>query len=64
MRIGVCLFADRRSNRWIVRDPDGQFWVVPTGENGWRRREPLDPNGDLELEPIPGHYRYLFDLPF
>ncbi|MFO1093428.1 MAG: hypothetical protein U0992_08970 [Planctomycetaceae bacterium] len=60
----VCLFADRSSQRWIVRDPDGQFWVVPTGNDGWQQREPLDPNDDLELEPVPGHYRYLFNLPF
>ncbi|MBX3437118.1 MAG: hypothetical protein KF861_06485 [Planctomycetaceae bacterium] len=60
----VSLFVDRISQRWIVRDPDGQFWVIPSGYEGWALREPLDPNGDFDLEPIPGHYRYLFDLPF
>jgi hypothetical protein len=60
----VCLFVDRTAHRWIVRDPDGQFWIVPTGDHGWQQREPLDPNSDLELEPVPGHYRYLFNLPF
>jgi hypothetical protein len=60
----VSLFVDRSAQRWIVRDPDGQFWVIPVGDAGWERREPLAPNSDLDLEPVPGHYRYLFDLPF
>jgi len=64
MRRTVSLFVDRSSQRWVVRDPEGQFWIVPCGDDGWQRREPLDPNDDLDLEPVPGHYRYLFDLPF
>lgn len=60
----VSLFVDRTSQRWVVRDPDGQFWVFPSGNTAWDARELLDPAGDLDLEPVPGHYRYLFQLPF
>jgi hypothetical protein len=60
----VSLFVDRTSQRWVVRDPDGQFWIVPSGDDGWDERPVLDPNADVDLEPIPGHYRYLFKFPF
>ena len=64
MKSTVSLFVDRTAQRWIVRDPDGQFWIVPPGDDGWLQRTPLDPDSDLDLEPVPGHYRYLFNLPF
>jgi hypothetical protein len=60
----VALFVDRVSNQWVVRDPDGDFWIVPPGENGWERRRRFDPTEAPELEAIPGHYLYLLDLPF
>jgi hypothetical protein len=60
----VSLFVDRTTQRWVVRDPDGQFWTVPPGEHAWERRELLEATPELDLEPIPGHYRYLFTLPF
>jgi hypothetical protein len=49
---------------WIVRDHQGQFWMVSPGENSWERRQPFEPTDETELEPIPGHYRYMLDLPF
>ena len=61
----VALFVDKSRQQWIVRDPDGNFWIVPSGENPWDHREPFDPSGDdIELEPVPGHYKYMLDLPF
>ena len=58
------LFVDRISNQWVVRDPNGNFWFVPVVENGWEQRQPFHPTEDSELEPVPGHYIYMLDLPF
>ncbi|MCI0362145.1 MAG: hypothetical protein L0211_26995 [Planctomycetaceae bacterium] len=60
----VALFVDRSTRQWIVRDPEGNFWIVPSVENAWDHREPFHPVEDTDLEPIPGHYKYLFRLPF
>jgi hypothetical protein len=58
------LFIDRESQQWIVRDPEGKFWSVPSGDDAWEHREPFDPVENAELEPVPGHYKYLLRLPF
>lgn len=60
----VGLYVDRSSQQWIVRDPDGVFWMVPAMANGWEHRQPYWPEEDVELEPVPGHYRFMLDLPF
>jgi len=60
----VGLFVDRFSNQWVVRDPEGNFWFVPSVENGWDQRQPFYPTENSELEPIPRHYIHLLDLPF
>jgi hypothetical protein len=60
----IALFVDRSTQQWIVRDPEGTFWILPAGEAAWERREPFQPTEELELEPIPGHYKYLLQLPF
>ena len=59
----VSIFVDRLRQQWIVRDSDGRFWIVPSVENAWDHREPLDPDLHVELEPVPRHYKYLLDLP-
>ena len=59
------VFVDRANQRWVVRDPDGNFWTVPAlASHPWEDREPFVPTEDMELEPVPSHYQYLFDLPF
>lgn len=58
------LFVDRSTQRWIVRDPEGNFWIVPLSDNAWDLREPFDPVEGIELEPVPGHYKYMLRLPF
>jgi hypothetical protein len=63
-KIKVALFVDRVSNQWVVRDPDGDFWIVPSGEDGWERREPFQFSEESELEAVPGHYIYMLRLPF
>jgi hypothetical protein len=57
------LYADRSAQRWIVRDPDGNFWLLPPGEDGWGRREPFLPTDETDLEPVPGHYKDMLGLP-
>jgi hypothetical protein len=57
------LFVDRLNQRWVVRDPDGNYWLLPPGENAWEHREPFQPTEELELEPVPGHYKSLLGLP-
>jgi hypothetical protein len=61
----VALFVDRsRPEHWIVRDPEGNYWIVPPVENPWELREPLILSEEMDLEPVPGHYRYMLGLPF
>ncbi len=63
-KCAVAIYVDRATGQWIVRAPDGSFWVVPSGVNAWDQRQPFEPTDDSQLEPIPGHYRYLLELPF
>jgi hypothetical protein len=60
----VAIFVDRSVDGWIVRDPAGDFWIVPSTDGAWENRQPFSPNEETELVPVPGHYRYLLDLPF
>ena len=60
----VALFVEKSSQQWIVRDPEGNFWIVPSGEDAWGHRQPFYPTEETELEPVPRHYIYMFDLPF
>jgi hypothetical protein len=60
----VALFVDRSCQQWIVRDPDGCFWLVPSVENAWDHREPFSPSEETALEPVPGHYKDMLGLPF
>lgn len=38
---------------WIVRDPEGAYWIVPSIPNGWASRKParLGPGQISTLEP-------------
>ena len=59
----VSIFVDKTCpHNWIVRDADGEFWSVPV-ENAWNQRQALELKETMELEPIPGHYKYLLGLP-
>lgn len=60
----VLIYVDRSSNQWIVRDPEGNYWIVPVIENSWENRQPLELSHEMELEPVPGHYKYMLGLPF
>jgi hypothetical protein len=61
----AALFVDRScTEHWVVRDPDGNFWIVPPGENAWESRRPFEPTEQTELDPIPRHYMSMLGLPF
>ena len=57
------LYVDKHTRQWIVKDPEGSFWIVPLTDNPWRDREPFQPTEESDLEPVPGHYKYMLKLP-
>lgn len=59
----ISLFVDRSSERWIVRDPQGRYWVLPPGDEAWESRQPYEPIDEADLEPVPGHYKFMLGLP-
>jgi hypothetical protein len=59
----VALYVDKTTQRWIVRDFEGNFWSLPPTDNPWDEREPFSPAEETELEPVPGHYRHMLGLP-
>ena len=60
----IAIFVDKSSQQWVVRDADGHFWLLPAGENPWDHRQPFDLTAETKLDPIPGHYKYMLNLPF
>ena len=64
MKTAVAIYVDRSRQQWVVRDQEGNFWLVPSTENPWEDRQPFQPTEETELEPVPGHYRCMLDLPF
>ena len=63
-KLTAALFVEKSSQRWIVRDPDGCYWSLPSDEKPWDHRRPFQPTEESELEPVPGHYKYMLGLPF
>ena len=63
-RLAAAIFVDRNTQHWVVRDPDGNFWSVPSANNAWEQRQPYEMQESSVLEPIPSHYLYLLRLPF
>jgi len=60
----VVLYVDRLRQQWIVRDPDGYFWLLPSVNHPWDQRQPFQPSEGAELEQVPGHYKAMLGLPF
>jgi hypothetical protein len=60
----VALYVDKANQQWIVRDLEGDFWRLPATDNPWDGRQPFTPEEGMELEPVPGHYKYMLGLPF
>ncbi len=63
-RITLALYVDRTRKQWVVRDPSGQFWILPTPSNSWEQRQPFQLTPADKLDPVPGHYKSLLSLPF
>lgn len=60
----VGVYVDRSSQQWVVRDADGNFWVLPSSDNPWDDRQPYSLAEEADLEPVPGHYKYMLGLPY
>ena len=60
----VALFVERSYQQWVVRDPEGNFWLLPSVEDPWGYRQPFTLTPEAELEPVPGHYTSMLGLPF
>ena len=60
----VTLYVDRSSQQWVVLDPEGNFWILPSVDNAWDQRRLFNPTEESELEPVPGHYKHMLGLPF
>ena len=59
----VAIYVDKVSQQWVVRDAEGNFWILPSTDNPWSDRQSFTPNDEAELESVPGHYRYMLCLP-
>ena len=60
----LALYVDRVGKKWIVLDRDGNFWTLPSDdENPWDLRQPFEPTEETELEPVPGHYKFMLGIP-
>ena len=63
-KLNLALYVDRSIQQWIVLDRQGNYWLVPLNEdNAWDNRQPFYPTEQTELEPVPGHYKYMLGLP-
>lgn len=62
-RIKVEIYVDRSKQQWVVLDREGNFWAVPSTEDAWEHRQPFYLTEGTDLEPVPGHYRYILGLP-
>jgi hypothetical protein len=58
----VALYVDKAGGQWIVRDDEGTYWSLPPTDNPWDERQPFTPAEGTELEPVPGHYKYMLGL--
>jgi len=60
----AALFVEKSCQQWVVRDPEGAFWILPAADGSWEKRRPFYPTVETELEPVPGHYKDALGLPF
>ena len=60
----VTLYVNRSTQQWVVLDQEGNFWILPSVENPWDLRQMFYPTEETDLEPVPGHYKYILGLPF
>ena len=60
----VAVFVDRSCQQWIVRDPEGRFWALPSVEHPWDQRQPFHATAETNLEPAPRHDKDMLGTPF
>jgi len=58
------LYVERATQQWVVLDPEGNFWSLPSTDNPWDERQPFTPAEETELEPVPAHYKAMLGLTF
>lgn len=63
-RLTMSIYVDRSRQQWVVRDREGNLWILPSSENSWEDRQPFVPTEETELEPVPGHYKCVLGLPY
>jgi hypothetical protein len=63
VRPTMAVFVDRASQQWVVRDREGQFWLLPHGPDPWNHREPFQISEESPLETVPSHYRCFLGIP-
>ena len=51
----VVPFVERLCQQRVMRDLEGNFWLLPSVDNPWGQRQPSHPTAEAELEPVPGH---------
>lgn len=61
---GGAVFVERSTRRWVVLDPEGRFWVLPTADDPWLHRLAFEPSDETDLDRVPGHYKHVLGLPF
>ena len=59
----MALYVDRSCPQWIVRDAEGNFWILPSVADAWDHRQPFQPTAETDLEPVPGHYKDMLGVP-
>jgi hypothetical protein len=59
----VAIYVDRSSGQWIVRDVEGNLWMLPNTENPWDDRQVFVLTEETKLEFVPSHYAYMLRLP-
>ncbi len=64
IRSVTSIYVDRSKHQWVVRDREGNLWIVPPTNDPWDDREPFELTEETELELVPGHYRSALGLPF
>jgi len=62
-RTDVRIYVDRKSEQWIVLDPEGNFWSLPATDNPWGDRQPFTTAEETALDPVPGHYKSVLGIP-
>ena len=63
-KLTMSIYVDRARQQWVVRDREGNLWILPSTQNSWEERQPFVPTEETELEPVPGHYKCVLGLPY